>query len=153
MTKKKPQHKAIANRRARYDYQLDGSLVAGLVLSGREVRALRLGHGQLTGAYVTPKNGELWLINATISGSHGNPITDTEQTQARKVLLKQREINALTEARQQGRTIIPLEILTGGRFIKLRIAMGKGRKTYDKRQAIKQREADRSARSAIQTTR
>lgn len=149
MVKKKPQHKLIRNRRARHDYQLDGSLVAGLVLSGREVRALRLGHGQLRGAYVTVKDGELWLINATIAGSNGNPIAESEQTRARKVLVKQRERAALLDAKQQGRTIVPLEILAGGRFIKLRIAAGKGRRSYDKRQAIKRREADRSAQAAM----
>lgn len=151
MAKNKHQPKqSIQNRRARFDYELGDSLVAGLELTGAEVKALRMHRGQLRGAYVTAKGGELWLINASVAGVNGISLTDSEQTRARKVLAKRREIDALVEAKQQGRTIVPLEILTGGRYIKLRIAIGKGKKSYDKRQAIKRREADRSARAAIQ---
>ena len=142
-TTKQPDHKVIRNRRARFDYELGDSLVAGLQLSGRETKALRLGHGQLRGAYVTIKDSELWLINASIHGTPGMPISESEQTQARKLLVKQREINALLEAKQQGRTIVPLEILTHGRYIKLRLAVGKGKKHYDKRQVLKARDEDR----------
>jgi SsrA-binding protein len=135
--------KLIRNRRARFDYELGDSLMAGLQLSGREAKALRLGHGQLRGAYVTVKGNELWLINANIHGTSGMPIGEEEQTQARKLLVKRREIDALLEAKQQGRTIVPLEILTQGRYIKLRIAIGKGKKHYDKRQALKARDEGR----------
>src|SRR5262245_56534496 len=82
--KKRPQQKLIKNRRARYDYELGDSLVVGIVLNGRETKALRLGHGQLHGSYVTVKGDELFLTNATISGTNGIPISDTEKTQARK---------------------------------------------------------------------
>lgn len=145
MVKKKPnQPKKVINRRARHDYELGDSLVVGLTLTGRETKALRMGHGQLRGAYVTVKNGELFLINATISPSSGIPIPEEEQTRARKLLAKRREINHLIEAKQQGRTIVPLEILTSGRFIKLRISAGRGKKHYDKREAIKKRDQERS---------
>ena len=147
--KRTHQPKVIVNRRARYDYTLGDSLIVGLSLSGKEVKALRLGHGQLRGAYITIKDNELWLINATISSANGFVITDSEQTRARKVLAKRREINALMEAKRQGRTIIPLEMLTGGRYIKLRIAVGQGKKQYDKRQAIKAREASRRIQSTL----
>jgi len=148
---KKKQHttKQIVNRRARHDYQLDDSLVVGLQLTGAETKALRMGHGQLRGAYVTIKNDELLLINATISPSAGIPITEQDQTRSRKLLAKRREIDALIEAKQQGRTIVPLEMLTQGRYIKLRIAVGKGKKTYDKRQTIKKREEDRRINAAL----
>jgi SsrA-binding protein len=150
MAKNKPnQPKQITNRRARYDYELGDPLVVGLELTGRETKALRMGHGQLRGAYVTVKNNELFLINATISPSSGIPIPEEEQTRARKLLAKRREINSLIEAKQQGRTIVPLEILTNGRFIKLRISAGRGKKQYDKRQTIKKREQDRQTRNAI----
>jgi SsrA-binding protein len=151
MAKKKRKQTAstIQNRRARHDYQLSDSLVAGIALSGREARALRQGHGQLRGAYVTVKDEELWLINATITGDRANPITESEQTQARKVLVKQREIQALVEAKREGKTIVPLELLTHGRYIKLRLAIGKGKKNYDKRQTLKQRAEQRTINRAL----
>jgi len=150
MAKKKPnQPKMISNRRARHDYELGDSLVVGLELTGRETKALRMGHGQLRGAYVTVKDDELLLINATISPSSGIPISESEQTRARKLLAKRREIAALIEAKQQGRTIVPLDMLTQGRDIKLRIAVGKGKKQYDKRQTLKKRDQDRESRAAV----
>lgn len=138
------QPKTISNRRARHDYALGDSLIVGLQLTGRETKSLRLGHGQLRGAYVAIKDGELWLLNATIYGGQGIIMTESEQTRSRKLLAKRREIHNLIAAKQQGNTIIPLEILTGGRYIKMRIAMGKGRKKYDKRASIKQREQNRT---------
>ncbi len=144
MAKKKTrQSKSITNRRARYDYVLGDSLVVGLELTGAETKALRLGHGQLRGAYVTVKNEELFLINATISSSSGILISESDQTRARRLLAKRREIQALIEAKQQGRTIVPLEILTQSRYIKLRLAVGQGKKHYDKRQVLKQRDEQR----------
>lgn len=150
MAKKKSyQPKTIKNRRARHDYELGDSLVVGLELTGAETKSLRLGHGHLRGAYVTVKGNELFLINATIAGTNGIPISESDQTRARKILAKRREIDALMEAKQQGRTIVPLEILTRGRFIKLRISAGRGKKRYDKRQTLKQRDQEREARRAI----
>jgi SsrA-binding protein len=154
MAKKKPnQSKLITNRRARFDYELGDSLVVGLALSGAETKSLRMGHGQLRGAYVTVKEGELWLINATINGTSGIPIEESDQTRARKLLAKKREIAALIEAKQQGRTIVPLEVLTQGRYIKLRIAIGKGKKRYDKRETIKKREESRRINTALKGAR
>jgi SsrA-binding protein len=148
---KKKSHipKTIQNRRARFDYELGDSLVVGVTLSGAETKSLRMGHGQLRGAYVTVKSDELWLINATINGTNGIPIDESQQTQARKLLAKRREINKLIEAKQQGRTIVPLELLTGGRFIKVRIAVGKGKKQYDKRQTLKTRDENRRINAAL----
>ena len=154
MAKKKPnQPKTITNRRARHDYELGDSLVVGLELTGREAKNLRMGHGQLRGAYVTVKDGELLLINATVSGTSGIPISESEQTRARKLLAKRREIAALIEAKQQGRTIVPLEILAGGRYVKLRIAVGKGKKRYDKRETLKKREESRQINRALKSHR
>lgn len=147
--KKSNQTKSIQNRRARHDYELGDSLVVGLELSGAETKSLRLGHGHLRGAYVTVKGNELFLINATIAGTNGIPIEESDQTRARKVLAKRREIEALIDAKQQGKTIVPLEILTKGRFIKLRISAGRGKKLYDKRQTLKKRDEEREARRAV----
>jgi SsrA-binding protein len=151
--KKATTTKQITNRRARFDYELGDSLVVGVELTGAETKALRMGHGQLRGAYVTLKQDELFLINATISGTNGVPIAESEQTRARKLLAKRREINHLVEAKQQGKTIVPLELLTGGRFIKLRIAMGRGKKQYDKRQTLKARDENRSINAALKSQR
>jgi SsrA-binding protein len=138
MAKKKVnQLRSISNRRARFDYELGDSLVVGLELTGGETKSLRMGHGHLRGSYVTIKANELFLINATITGSSGISINESDQTRARKILAKRREINALVDSKQQGSTIVPLELLTGGKYIKLRIAMGKGKKNYDKRQSLK----------------
>jgi SsrA-binding protein len=146
MAKKKPtQTKQITNRRARHDYELGDSLVVGVELTGPEVKNLRMGHGQLRGAYVTVRENELWLVNATINGTNAAQIDDSAQTRTRKLLAKRREIDKLIEAKQQGKTIVPLEILTGSRFIKLRISVGRGRKRYDKRQTLKQRDQSREA--------
>ena len=153
MKKKQASAKQILNRRARHDYELGDSLVAGLQLTGAETKALRMGHGQLRGAYVTVKNGELWLINATISGTRGVPVDETTSTRSRKLLVKKRDIEKLIEAKQQGRTIVPLQMLTGGRFIKLRIALGKGKKHYDKRQTLKARDENRRINQALKTAR
>lgn len=145
--------KRIVNRRARFDYELGDSLVAGLELTGAETKSLRMGHGQLRGAYVTVKDNQLWLLNAAINGTAGVPVKESDQTRTRRLLAKRREINALIEAKQQGRTIVPLELLTQGRFIKLRIAIGKGKKQYDKRQVLKKRDESRAINAALKTRR
>lgn len=152
-SKKPDQPKKIQNRRARHDYELGDSLVVGLSLTGAETKSLRMGHGHLRGAYVTVKQDELFLINATIAGTNGIPISEDDKTRARKVLAKRREIDALVAAKQQGRTIVPLEILTGGRFIKLRISLGKGRKQYDKRHALKAKDDARRTAAELKQVR
>lgn len=149
MKKKKPQTKQIQNRRARHDYELGDSLIVGITLSGGETKALRMGHGHLRGAYVNVLHDELWLINATIMGTKGVAVRENQQSRSRKLLAKRREIERLVEAKQQGRTIVPLELLTGGRYIKLRIAIGKGKKMYDKRQTLKARDESRRIQTAL----
>lgn len=150
MAKKKQQTtKVIQNRRARHDYELGDSLIVGVELSGREVKSLRMGHGQLRGAYVTVKDDELWLLNATINGTTGIPIPETEQTRTRKLLAKRKQIDSLITEKQQGKAIIPTEMLTNGRFIKLRISVGKGKKQFDKRQTLKKRDDERATNAAI----
>lgn len=144
MGKKKPnQTKTISNRRARHDYALDDSLVVGMELTGGETKALRMGHGQLTGAYVTAKDNQLWLLNAKITGTENIRLDEHEQIRTRRLLAKRKEIDKLIASKQQGMTIVPLEILTKGRYIKLRIAAGRGKKNYDKRQVLKARDEQR----------
>ncbi len=154
MAKKKRQSsKTITNRRARFDYNLGDNYVVGIELAGAETKALRMGLGQLSGAYVTIKDNELYLINATIIGTSGIRISEQEKTRSRRLLAKRREINQLIQAKQQGRTIVPLELLTRGRYIKLKIAIGQGKKRYDKRQTLKARSEQRQISSALKQNR
>lgn len=155
MAKKKPnQPKKISNRRARFDYELGDGLLVGIQLTGAETKSLRRGHGHIRGAYVTvndsPRGGELWLLNATITGDNSAKIPEEEQSRSRKLLAKRKEINTLIAAKKQGQTIVPLEILTQGRYIKVRISAGRGKKHYDKRETLKKRDQDRDiARTTI----
>lgn len=148
MTKKNKKQPAasIINRRARFDYELGEEIVAGLVLTGLEVRAARDGHVQLKGAYVTLRNGELWLNNASFSlrqNERGKANARTVDTSARKLLANRKQIDNFAAAKQQGMTIVPTKLLTNGKFIKVVIALGKGKKRYDKRQTIKRRDIER----------
>ncbi len=149
MKKNKRSTGTITNRRAHYDYDLGDDLVVGISLSGAETKALRRGHGHIRGSYVAINNNELWLLNATITGDKGINIPAEEQTRSRKLLAKRREIEALMAAKQQGKTILPLQIITSGRYIKVRIAIGRGKKKYDKREHLKAKDAARSAELAI----
>lgn len=149
--KSKKQTRIIANRRARYDYELGDSLIAGISLTGKETKSLRLGHGHLRGAYVTVKDSELWLINSTITSANGYTILPEEQTRPRKLLVKKRELSALLKSKDEGKTIVPLELLTKGRYIKLRISTGKGKKHYDKRQTLKKRDVTRDINRALKS--
>jgi SsrA-binding protein len=144
---KKPSDRPILNRRARFDYELSEDLVAGMELTGPEVRAARDGHVQLKGSYVNIKSDELWLTNASFSlkGGEGGA-SRTVDSRPRKLLASRKQIDTFAAARQQGMTIVPTKLLTHGKFIKLVIALGKGKKHYDKRQAIKKRDQDRDLR-------
>jgi SsrA-binding protein len=135
----------ISNRRARFDYALQDFYTFGLVLSGWETKALRMGHGHLKGSYVIVKEGELYLTNATIMPTKGvgQAASDTEYTRTRKLLGKKKEIEQLIIAKTQGLSLIPTDFLTKGRFVKLKAATGKGKKQYDKRDSIKKRDQSR----------
>ncbi len=149
--KKKPLKRTkapvITNRRASYDYALGDEIVAGLSLTGNEVRAARTGRVQLKGAFVSIRNDELWLNNASFSltlNTKGESET-TVDTSPRKLLAHRKQIEILKEKKQSGLTIVPLKLLTAGKYIKVVIATGKGKKNYDKRQSIKQRDQMRDA--------
>ena len=141
----KPPVPAIVNRRARFDYELSDDIVVGMNLTGLEVRAVREGHVQLKGAYVTIRNSELWLNNASFSLRHN----EQGQPNARKLLAKRRQIEQLAARKKDGYTIVPTKLLTSGRYIKLVIALGKGKKRYDKRETIKRRDVEREQRRAV----
>lgn len=149
MKTKQRQPKSISNRRARHDYELGDGLVVGIALSGAETKSLRRGHGHLRGSYVNVKDGELWLFNATITGDNAIRIAPEDQMRSRKLLAKRKQIEELIASKQQGQTIVPLELLTQGRYIKLRIAAGRGRKKYDKRQALKKKDQERDTAAEL----
>lgn len=149
---KKPATHAVVNRRARFDYELGEEIVAGLVLTGPEVRAARDGHVQLKGAFVSLRNDELWLNNASFSlrlNVRGQANTKSVDTSARKLLASRKQIDRFAAAKQQGLTIVPTKLLTNGRFIKIVIALGRGKKRYDKRETIKRRDQDRETRRQL----
>ena len=149
---KKPATHAVVNRRARFDYELGEEIVAGLVLTGAEVRAARDGHVQLKGAFVSLRNDELWLNNASFSlrlNVRGQANSKSVDTSARKLLASRKQIDRFAAAKQQGLTIVPTKLLTNGRFIKIVIALGRGKKRYDKRETIKRRDQDRETRRQL----
>ena len=144
--------KSIVNRRASFDYALEEDLVVGIALTGMETRAARDGHIQLKGAFVTVKDNELWLNNASFSlkiNEKGQVGARTIDTSPRKLLAKRKQIDDLYARKQAGMSIIPLKLLTQGRYIKVVIALGKGKKNYDKRETLKRRDQERDARRAI----
>lgn len=152
--KKKPvsTNKSVVNRRARFDYELGDEIVAGMVLTGPEVRAARDGHVQLKGSYVTIRNGELWLNNASFSlklNQKGQPGARSIDTSPKKLLASRKQIGTLEARKKDGLTIVPTKLLTTGKFIKLVIALGKGKKRYDKRETLKRRDQERESARAI----
>ncbi|MEO7904218.1 MAG: SsrA-binding protein SmpB [Candidatus Saccharimonadales bacterium] len=150
--KKPAVQRAIVNRRARFDYEIGEEIIAGLVLTGPEVRAARDGHIQLKGSFVTIRNNELWLNNASFSlklNQRGVIGARTIDTEPRKLLASRSQIDSLVATKQQGMTIVPLKLLNSGKFVKVVIALGKGKKNYDKRETIKRREQDRETSRQI----
>lgn len=152
--KKKSSQKphAVLNRRARFDYELGDEIVAGLSLTGPEVRAARDGHVQLKGAFVTIRNDELWLNNASFSirlQQKGQPGARSLDTSPRKLLASRKQIDQLSIRKKDGMTIVPTKLITTGRYVKLVIAVGKGKKNYDKRETLKRRDQSREAARAI----
>lgn len=151
-TTKKSAPGGLVNRRARFDYELSDDIVAGLELTGPEVRAARDGHVQLKGAFVTARAGELWLNNASFSlrlNERGQTEARTVDTRPRRLLAKRRQIDELVARKKDGMTIVPTKLLTSGRYIKLVIALGKGKKRYDKRETLKRRAETRDIYRAL----
>lgn len=133
----------VNNRKAYFDFAINHELIAGLVLSGPEVKSLKAGQASLKGAYVTIRGEEAFLTKAHITpyaqAAEKNPDPDRD----RKLLLNKDEITSLI-GKEKGTVMMPLEILQGRRgLIKLKIGIGKGKKQYDKRESIKKRDVKR----------
>lgn len=135
------------NRRAKFDYEIKDTFVAGLVLSGPEVKSIKQGNVSLTGSYVSINSGEATLVNCHVGPYKYSPSEKYNPTQTRKLLLKKEEINKLL-GKEKGLTIVPLEIFQGKRgLIKISVGLGKARKKTDKREYIKNRDAKREIRN------
>ncbi len=148
MAKKASQvDRAVAvNRKARRDYHIEDSLEVGIVLTGSEVKSLRAGGGSIAEAYAAERDGELWLVNAHIPEFKAANRNNHEPTRPRKLLMHKKQLaKYLGEVRRGGMTIIPLKIYFNARGIaKLKLALGKGKKLYDKRADVKTRDWQRS---------
>jgi SsrA-binding protein len=139
-------HGAVAeNRRARYDYEILDTLEAGIMLTGTEVKSLRLGKAQITESYASPERGELWLINAHIPEYlQANRFNHAER-RPRKLLVSKKELARLSqEVERAGNTIVPLKLYFNDRGkAKVLIGLGKGKKSFDKRETQKNRDWNR----------
>lgn len=133
------------NRRARFDYEIGDTLEAGLVLTGTEVKSLRLGKAQITESYASPENGELWLINAHIPEYLQANRFNHQERRPRKLLVSRKQLARLDqEVSRAGNTIVPLKLFFNdqGRA-KVLIGLGKGKKNYDKRETARNRDWNR----------
>lgn len=133
------------NRRARYDYEITDTLEAGIVLTGTEVKSLRQGKAQITESYASPERGELWLINSYIPEYLQANRFNHEEKRPRKLLVKKKDLARLSQdVERAGNTIVPLKLYFNeqGRA-KLLIGVGKGKKSYDKRETEKNRDWNR----------
>ena len=143
--------KVIAtNRKAGRDFHLEDRHEAGLVLMGTEIKSIRAGRVNLSDGYVQPRDGELWLLNVHIApydpaGRYGH-----EPLRPRKLLLRRREIDRLTSrVRERGYTIVPTRLYLKGGRAKVEIALARGKRKYDKREAIAKRDAQRDIDRAL----
>ena len=135
------------NKRARFDYDIKATFVAGLVLSGAEVKSVKSGNVSLTGAYVTVSHNSAGLINCHIGPYKYARNEKYDPTQTRQLLLKKEEINQLL-GKEKGLTIIPLEIFQGSRgLLKIKVGLGKARKKTDKREYIQKRDAQKEIKN------
>jgi SsrA-binding protein len=137
-----PRRLVADNRKARYNYEIGERFEAGLVLTGPEVKSLRLNRVTIAESYASPKDGEIWLVNADIPEYAKSSQASHERTRPRKLLLSKKQIEKLAGAVQrEGMTIVPMQLYFNKRGrAKMEIALGKGKKVHDKRASIKKRD-------------
>lgn len=142
------------NRRARHDYEILEKMEAGIVLKGTEVKSIRGGKVQLKDSYVEIRDGDAYLVGAHISPySHGN-IQNHDPERPRRLLLNRREIDRIFgKTTIQGLTCVPLSVYLSGNLVKLEVAIARGKKLYDKRQAEKKKQMAAEAEEAIRGAR
>lgn len=139
------------NRRARFDYQIDETVEAGLVLTGTEVKALRAGRGtSIAQAWAAIRNGEAWLYQATIPEYDFGNRANHDPTRPRKLLLHRRELARLERfTQEQGRTLVPMRMYWKDGKAKLLLGLGVGKTRYDKRATMAERDARRQVERAL----
>lgn len=140
----------IQNRKAKFDYEIIETIEAGIVLTGTEIKSLRSGKANLKDSYAIVRNGEVFLINMHISEyEHGN-IFNHNETRSRKLLLHKKEILKLNDKiRLEGFTLVPLKVYIKGNYAKVLLGAGKGKKLYDKREALKEKDMNREMNKAM----
>jgi SsrA-binding protein len=143
------------NRRARFDYSIEDTFEAGIVLVGTEVKSLRRGQASITEAYASDQDGDLFLLNAHIAPYDSGKTFGHEPRRPRKLLLHRREIDKMIGAiRREGMTLVPLSIYFDARGrAKVSLALAKGRRKADQRQAIKDRDWQRQKSRLLRTSR
>jgi SsrA-binding protein len=132
------------NRRASFDYALTEHLVAGISLSGDEVKSIKAGFASLKGAFISLQHGEAYLTNAHVTPyAHAFRKADLVPTRSRKLLLHRRQLDQLIAHKQSGLSVVPTALLQDRGLIKVELGIGRGKKRYDKRETIKQRDINR----------
>jgi SsrA-binding protein len=138
------------NKRARYDYHIEDTWEAGMVLTGTEVKALRAGRAALTDGYARVKDGEVWLEGVHIPEYVQGTWTNHTPRRRRKLLLHRAELDKLmTKTRESGHTIVPLSLYFKDGRAKVEIALAKGKKSYDKRHALREKQDTRETQRAL----
>ncbi len=142
------------NRKAYYNYQVQDSVEAGIVLSGTEIKSIRAGRVSLGDAYVRPEGGELWLLNAHIARYEAGSYLSHEPMRPRKLLLHRKEINALaSKVLEKVFTLVPTRLYIKDSLVKVEVALAKGKRLYDKRESIMRRETEREMGRAVKVRR
>ena len=142
------------NRKAHHNYHIGDSLEAGIALTGTEIKSIRAGKVSLADAYVQPKDGELWLVNAHIARYDAGSYMSHQPTRPRKLLLHRKQIDSLTgKVQERGFTLLALRIYIKDSLAKVEVALGRGKRLYDKRAAIARHDADREIERAIKRRR
>ena len=150
MPRERGQKLIANNKRARYDYFIDDVYEAGIVLSGTEVKALRQGKASLTDSYASVDGGELWLENAYIPEFSQGSWNNHAPRRKRKLLLAKKEIAKLAgKTKEVGFTLVPISLYFKDGYAKVEIGLARGKKDYDKRQTLKEKDAKREISKAI----
>jgi SsrA-binding protein len=150
MAKEQGKKLIAQNRKARHDYAIDDVYEAGIVLVGTEVKSLRAGRASLVDGYAMVEDGEIWLRGVNIPMYDEGSWTNHTPTRARKLLLNRNEISKITnKMKESGLTLIPLSLYFSDGKAKVEIGVARGRKNYDKRQAIAEKDAKRETAKAV----
>ena len=135
----------ISNRKARYEYFILETLEAGIVLSGTEVKSIRMGNANLQDSFAVLRNGEVWVEGMHISPYEQGTTNSHDPKRKRKLLLQKKEIRKLAvKGNEKGLTLVPLSVYFKGPYAKVELGVARGKKTFDKRQAIAERDAKRN---------